>query len=107
YDKAQASYILPTEGTPTPDQPDLVKHVQLPIAIMAGFRYMQSNMVSHSDNGRKVKINSDAERMAWGWMIEADDRAQLRKAQVATDRLINYLEQSELTEWKESEARTV
>lgn len=106
YDKAKASYIEPTESNPIPDQPELVKHIQLPIAIMSSFRYMQGNMVTHSDNGRKVKINSQSERMAWGWMIEADDRAQLRKAQVATDRLINYLEESGLEEWKNSEART-
>ena len=105
YAKAKASYVQPTEANPTPEQPPLVRHVQLPIALMAGFRYMQSNMVTHSDNGRKVKVNDKGEKMAWAWMIEADDRAQLRKAQVSIDRLLNFLEQTPIQEWMDSDAR--
>src|SRR5690606_27948315 len=78
YNKAKTEYIAPTTEVPLPVQPELVKHIQLPIAIMSNYHYMQGNLVTHSDNGRKVKVNSDSERMAWEWMINADNRAMLR-----------------------------
>src|SRR5690606_18923398 len=104
-DKAKDVYVEPDDATPSPDQPELVQHIQLPIAIMTTLRYYQSNMVTHGDNGRKVKINSESEKMAWEWMIDADDQAQLRKAQAATDRIINYLEKTPVAEWTSSDAR--
>lgn len=105
FDKAIALYEKPTEEKPSPEQDPLVQHLQLPIATMAALRYYQSTLVTHGDNGRKVQVNSEYEKMAWEWMIEADDLAQLRKAQTATDRLINYLEKEEIEEWLNSDAR--
>lgn len=105
FEKALNLYIEPSEEKPSPEQNKIVQHVQLPIATMAALRYYQSTLVTHGDNGRKVQISSH-EKMAWEWMIEADDMAQLRKAQAATDRLINYLEKEEVPEWLTSDART-
>lgn len=104
YDKALAAYVKPGSDE-SKEQSELVQHVQLPIALMATFRYYQANMVTHGDNGRKVTINGTHEKMAWEWMIDKDDQAQLRKAYTAVDRLINYLEKENIAEWISSEAR--
>lgn len=105
YSSALSKYKKPESDSHNPEQIDIIQHIQLPIAIKATLRYYQSNMVTHGDNGRKVKINPNNEKMAWEWMIDADDLAQLRKAQAATDRLINFLEKEKVTEWLASNAR--
>ncbi|MFD2962773.1 MULTISPECIES: DUF6712 family protein [Olivibacter] len=104
FERALTEYDPPTPsedddlGEPK-EQTPLVNHVQLPIALMSAYRFYQSNIVSHEDGGRKVKIDSDNEKMAWQWMLDRDDEAQLKKAQRAIDRLIAYLDNSDITEW--------
>jgi len=88
-----------------PDQDDLLQHLQLPIALMATFRYYQSNIMSHEDSGRKLKVDKDNEATPWEWMLDRDDEAQLRKAYTTIDRLIRFLDKSGLTEWIESDQR--
>lgn len=97
---------LATKTPRTAEETELLERVQLPIALMAVFRYAQSNLVSHEGNGRTVKIDSDNEKMPWEWMLDRDDAAHIIKAQRATDRLIAYLEKKQISQWVNSPAKT-
>jgi len=83
----------------------LVQHVQLPIAMMATHHFYQSNIISHEDAGRKVKIDSTNEKLPWEWMLDRDDQANLRKAYATIDRLLRFLDDNEISEWMGSDAR--
>lgn len=87
----------------TDDEQTFLQAVQMPIAIGAAFRYNQSNLVSHDDTSRTVKVSKEHESIAWEWMIDKDDQAALRKLRQTTDRLIKIMEKQELTEWINSE----
>lgn len=84
---------------------ELVRHIQLPVAISAVMRFNKGNIVSHEDSGRKLKLDKDNESVPWEWMLDRDDEAHERDAFAAVDRLINYLDASGLQEWKDSEAQ--
>ena len=84
---------------------DLVHYLQIPIAFLATHNYYQSNMVSHEDTGRKVKINEQNEKMPWEWMIDRDDLAQLRKIHGTLDRLLIWLETNAIDQWIDSPQR--
>lgn len=94
-------------GSGSEDQIDntLTYYLQVAIAYLATFTYYQSNMVSHEDAGRKVKIDSANEKMAWEWMLDRDDAAQLQKIYGTQDRLLNWLEETNISEWLESSQR--
>lgn len=85
----------------------LVAHIQLPVAYYAYAAYAAHTDVSHGDDGRKVVIDSENQKMAWEWMIDRDEDAVINKAHKTTDRLISFLEKNaaNITEWKDSEAR--
>lgn len=83
----------------------LVELLQIPIAYRTTLRYYQLNTVSHETSGRKVKIDRENESMAWEWMIDKDDEAQLRMAHETTDMLIDWLETNRIAEWMNSENR--
>jgi|GEM_PF-270922 len=78
---------------------NLVQHIQLPVALMSTFRYYQSNIMSHEDSGRKLKVDKQTEATPWEWMLDRDDDAQLRKAYSATDRLIKFLDNAVFDQW--------
>lgn len=82
----------------TEDESKLLQRVQLPIALMAVFRYYQSNTVSHDDT-RKLKIDAVNEKIPFQWMLDRDDAAHLAKAQRAVDRLISFLDKSKIEQW--------
>lgn len=115
YDRASAAYEPSNDpeepGKPKPDATDtdkeLLQRVQLAVAMRAAYRYFQSNIVSHDDTGRKVKVDKNNETMAWEWMLDRDDAAHLRKSQRATDRLIDWLDASEINEWKDSDQKKI
>lgn len=86
----------------TYDEHKLLNRVQLPIALMATYRFYQSNIVSHDQSTRKIKIDKDNESMPWEWMLDRDDAAHLSKAQRAVDRLIAFLDKSNYPEWDNS-----
>lgn len=108
YDRAKAIYEKSNDGQDpgfikadaSEKDKALLEHLQLPIAMGAAFKYMQANLVSHGDAGRKVKIDKVNESLAWQWMIDADDEAHLRKTQRVTDRLISWLDDNEIEEWE-------
>lgn len=83
----------------------LVLLLQIPIAYRTTLRYYQLNTVSHETSGRKVKVDRENESMAWEWMIDKDDEAQLRMAHETTDMLIDWLETNRIAEWMNSENR--
>lgn len=114
YNRALTQYVPSTDGvspgtfkTGSTDDVDkeLIQHLQLPIALKAAFQYFQSNLVSHDDTSRKVKIDKENESMAWEWMIDRDDAAHQSKIQKATDRLIAWLDRNNIDEWKASDER--
>jgi hypothetical protein len=108
-DKAQAHYITANYNTGGEYKllDDLVHYIQLPIAYYATHNYAAHNDVGHGDDGRKVKIDTANEKMAWEWMIIRDDEATLNKAHKTTDRLISFLDYNadSITEWKDSDAQ--
>lgn len=101
-DKAQE---IADKQQATADERKLLQRVQLPIALMAVYRYYQSNIVSHDQSTRKIKVDNDNEKLPWEWMLNRDDAAHLSKAQRATDRLIAYLDKNDIQEWKDSEKK--
>lgn len=88
---------------------EMVKHIRLPVAYYAIHSFSQNTDVSHEDTGRKVKIDSEREKLPWQWMLERDERAILRKAHRTTDRLIGWLDDNiadaTLEPWKDSDER--
>lgn len=98
-DKAQD---IADKQQPEADERKLLERIQLPIALMAVYRFYQSNIVSHDQSTRKIKVDNDNEKLPWEWMLNRDDAAHLSKAQRATDRLIAYLDKHDIEEWKDS-----
>jgi len=104
------------EPDPDPDQEpqptlrqlnDLVKHIQLPVAYYAYAAFAAHTDVSHGEDGRKVTIDIENQKMAWEWMIDRDDEAIINKAHKTTDRLIAFLEKNadDFPAWKNSGER--
>lgn len=87
----------------------LVKHIQLPVALLAYKSYSENADVSHEDTGRKVKVDADNEKLPWEWMLDRDNAAILRKAYKTLDRLISFLENNAdaIEEWKNSDVRAL
>src|SRR5690606_36611400 len=102
YDLIEKAQEIADSTTPTAEETKFLKRVQLPVALMATYRFFQSNIVSHDQSTRKVKINKDNESLPWEWMLDRDDAAHLSKAQRAIDRLIAFLDRSEYSEWNDS-----
>jgi hypothetical protein len=86
---------------------ELVRLIQLPVALLAVLSYMENADISHESDGRKVKINKEEESIPWEWMINKDNAAMLRKGNRAIDRLVAYLDAhvDVLSEWAESDQR--
>jgi hypothetical protein len=87
----------------------LVAYIQLPVAYYAYANFAAHSDVSHGEDGRKVVIDNENQKMAWEWMIDRDDEAVINKAHKTTDRLIAFLEKNAetITEWKNSDARKI
>lgn len=75
-----------------PLRDELVKHIQLPIAYYAHASFSAHTDLTHGEDGRKVSIDNENQKLAWEWMIERDDEATINKAHKTTDRLLNFLE---------------
>lgn len=95
-EKAETDYAAGTEN-------DLIRYVQAPVAFLATFNMYRKNGISHEDGGRKVKISETGEKMPWEWMIDRDDAAHLEAYYQNVDRLIDYLNRSNNTEWTASD----
>lgn len=88
-----------------PDYRELVSLVQLSIATIVTLRMCQKNDISHEDTGRKVKIDSQTEKIPWQWQLDKDDQLQLDGHYRAVDLLIDYLNDSDIEEWHNSEQK--
>lgn len=86
---------------------DLVPVVQLPIAILGTLMMYQKNDLSHEDTGRKVKLDTEHEKLPWEWQLKRDDEMHLQAYYKAVDRLIAYLETNTISEWMDSDKRTL
>lgn len=95
-DKACAAY-----ESGDSESADLVKAVQLPVAILAVSHYSKNNLVSHEDSGSKVKKDEN-ETIPFEWMIDRDERAQRERYYRAMDALYAFLEGNGVQEWMES-----
>ncbi len=104
-DIIEEAELIANKDNPTEDELNLLKRVQLPIALMATYRYYQSNIVSHDQLSRKVKIDDANEKIPWEWMLDRDDAAHLAKAQRGIDRLIAYLEKTNNSNWNSSDQK--
>ncbi|WP_433895199.1 DUF6712 family protein [Sphingobacterium mizutaii] len=98
-DQAQ---LIADSVSPSESDLKLLKKVQLPIGLLATFRYFQLNIVSHDQSTRKIKIDDQNEKLPWEWMLDRDDAAHLSSAQRAIDQLISYLDKTENSLWKDS-----
>lgn len=95
-------------ATPSSDKAvyvSLVPYVQLPVAILATLSMYQKNDVSHENDGRKIKISTETEKLPWEWQLKRDDEIQLNQFYKAVDRLIGKLDSLNPTEWKDSESK--
>ena len=81
----------------------LVKAVQLPVAYLAIAMHAQLSLVAHGETGRKIKAD-DNEKIPFAWMIDRDDRALRERYYRAMDSLLRFLDNSDITSWKESAA---
>ena len=72
---------------------ELVKKVQLPVALHAYRRYVPSADLSHSDKGRQIFV-SEQEKPAFEWMIDKDNQNLLALANEATDNLLEWLDEN-------------
>lgn len=73
---------------------ELVQHIQLPVAYLANASFASHTDVSHGEDGRKVVIDNENQKMAWQWMIDKDDEAMMNKAHKTIDRLLAFLERN-------------
>jgi hypothetical protein len=112
YDRAHDHYRGNDYQTSNPNaaqklNDELVLMMQIPIAYRATYNYYQSNIVSHEDAGRKLKLDPENEKVPWEWMLDRDDRAQVSKGNKTTDMLISWLEEKKIPEWLGSQNRKI
>ena len=102
YTLAQNYYYTPP-STEVLQIKNLLSHVQMAVAHKAAYNYYQLSIVSHEDNGRKLKVDKNNEVVPWEWMLDRDDQANLNKAYRMIDRLLAFLDESPITEWHNSD----
>jgi hypothetical protein len=98
YEKALGLYEADEEA----EDNHLLYLIRYPIAVQSYRLYAPSNDVSHTNNGRKMRMD-DHEKQAFEWMIDRDNDALERRYYRAIDDLILYLEEESVEEWKGSE----
>lgn len=105
YSKIETFYYADPPVQPTADQEKMIrilKHAQLYILLLAYIEYAANADLMHGNSGRKIHF-SEKEKTAWDWQILADNAALLRRAFKALDGLIDLLDSSTYTEWKDSD----
>ena len=70
---------------------ELVKKIQLVVALNAYRRYVPSLDLMHSDKGRLIVVNNE-EKPAWEWQIEKDNENLISLANEAMDFLLEFLD---------------
>jgi len=100
YDLADSQYHSNTEET----ENELVKHVQSAVANIAFRDYTVTNDLRHSLTGRKAAVNPANEKQAWEFFIERDNEGLNYRIQKALNRLIDYLDREQVSQWTASKA---
>jgi hypothetical protein len=95
-EKAETIY---TSTTQSDDEKTLLLMIQRPVAILGTLELYRHNDISHEDNGRKFKIDSDKEKLPWEWQLQRDDDIQLNDYYDAVDDLLAYLEGKKTDTW--------
>jgi len=129
YDCAEAHYLSDNYNVvtvaPVGDEPDahpeykildeLVRKIQVPLALYAYTQYAPNNDLSHSESGRHMIVTAD-EKSAFEWMINKSDKSLLNLVHRFTDLLIDFLDanidekvtvegkESNLIPWRDSDA---
>lgn len=80
----------------------LVEHVQMAVCFLGYREYALNNDATHTKTGRVSRMDKDQDEVNTQ-LIDRDDRALLRKAHKAIDRLIGYIDENQLEEWIASE----
>lgn len=105
YNKINSYY----KGDTTPNGADLVNHknaltyMQLYVASMAYLDFAPNSDLTHGNSGRTVS-KEEHSSLPWDWQIDKDNSATAKRAFKALDLLFVLLDQSEWTEWTDSEA---
>lgn len=94
YDYIADKYPISSIDEEDQDQ-NLVRATQYPIFSRAYNLYAPSNDLAHTNDGRKMR-NEEHEKMAFEWMINADNQAQEKRYYRALDDLIKLLDNSKL-----------
>lgn len=94
---AQQTYDAPYSATDT--NKTLLELVQYPIAARACMELYRHNDISHEDNGRKVKIDAEHEKIPWEWQLSRDDEIQLDDYYSGVDNLLRFLEENKVEAW--------
>jgi hypothetical protein len=81
--------------------PDFVYLMQIAIVSNAYREYVKANDLSHTNDGRKARID-EYEKTAFEWQINKNDAALERKYYRALDHLLEYLDKN-IETWNESE----
>lgn len=93
------------------DNEELIEAVAYPICVNAYREYVKNNDVSHTNNGRVMRMQ-EHEKQAFEWMVARDDKQLEIRYYRALDTLIEVLDELNPTydiaggqqKWKESEA---
>src|SRR5690606_30334936 len=97
-----AIQIMYNPGPASGFNAEIVKAAQTSIAINAYRKYAPSNDVSHSNNGRRIRMD-DNNKQAFEWQIDRDNEAMERMYYEWVDALVKLLD-DELPSWKTSQA---
>jgi hypothetical protein len=101
FQRAEAAYEA---GSTDKAEILLVSKLQRPIALLAAMNLYRKNDLSHEDDGRKFKIDTENEKLPWQWQLDRDDELQLEGYYKAVDALIRFLNESDIQEWKNTSA---
>lgn len=101
YERAEAEYLA-YDGEIDAEDAKLFRYVQAVIANIAFRDYTLGNDLRHTVTGRKAVVNPAHEKQAWEFFIERDNESLNFKIQKSLNRLIDYLNRNEITEWVES-----
>lgn len=102
YDKLFTFYEGTQDGEGASTLKGILKHAQLYVLLLAYLEFTANGDIVHGNSGRKIHF-ADGEKTPWEWQIKADNGALRRRSYRALDRMIQLLDQSNLTEWTSSE----
>lgn len=109
-DAAQAHYTSNNYKLASPSQEqakldELVAHLQLPIALQGYLDYAPSADLIHDNIGRRAAYEENTQ-IAREWQIDRSEASLTNRLNLSIDRLLEWLDASELTSWTASENYT-